>query len=453
MNLLTDTPIAALVTVAVAGISLAAMLSAGEVAVLGASKASVQDLIEDKPHLKKRLDFLTQNASESAALAGFARLIFEMLATACIAVSLAAVFDEWWLVVILSVVTSTLISLILVRVSPRTIGRHNPAKVLGVLCGLLYSVAKLFTWVAPMTRGARVPPIVDDAHELRMFVDRVEESDVIEDDERDMLRSVIELHDTKVREVMVPRTDMISIEAVVPLRKAQNLFVRSGFSRVPVVGESSDEVLGVLFFKDAARVLLNSQDPDSKTVADVMRPIQFYPETKMADELLREMQATHQHIAMVIDEYGGIAGMVTVEDILEEIVGELVDEHDFEGPGVTEIAPDTYRVPARLPLDELAELFNIELEDPDVDTVAGLLAKLIGRMPLVGSSAEIEGIRLTAHEFAGRRKQMSSVRVERVEPELQAEKPETNTPPTTEAGMIPSDPRGLAHAQHEEHQK
>lgn len=450
MNLLTETPIAALLAVAALGILLAALLSAAEVAVLGASRASVAKLADRKPQLADRLSFLTHNAAESAALAGFARLFFEMLATACITVSLATAFDEWWLVVTLSVVVSTIISLVLVRISPRTIGRHNPAQVLGGLSGLLYAVTKMFMWVVPMTRGARVPPIVDDAHELKMFVDRVEESDVIEDDERDMLRSVIELHETKVREVMVPRTDMISIEAAVPLHKAQNLFVRSGFSRVPVVGESSDEVLGVLFFKDAARVLLNSHDPDSKTVADVMRTIQFYPETKMADELLREMQATHQHIAMVIDEYGGIAGMVTVEDILEEIVGELVDEHDNETPGITKISENAYRVPARLPLDELGALFNRELDDPDVDTVAGLLSKLIGRVPLARSSAVTQGIRLSAHEFGGRRKQLSSVIAELIEDESPATSGEASSSNTQGAGDTPPDPRETARAQHEE---
>ncbi|WP_435300331.1 hemolysin family protein [Timonella sp. A28] len=411
MNLLNDAPIAVLIVIAVLGISFAAVLSAGEAAVLRVTRGAVIELAERHPHAASRVQFLAEQAAQTAASAAFVRVVAEMIATACITVSIASIFDEWWLVVIIATVVSALVSLVLVRVSPRTFGRHHPARVLGATSSLLWLVVKSTGWVSKMTSGARATQEADDETELRELVDRVDESDAIEDDERLMLRSVFELHDTTLREVMVPRTDMVTIEAVVPLRKAQNLFIRSGFSRVPVVGESSDEVLGVLFFKDAARVLLNSSDPDSKTAGDVMRSVQFYPESKAVDQLLREMQANAEHIAMAIDEYGGVAGLVTIEDILEEIVGDLTDEHDTASPTVEDLGDNTFSVPARLSLDDLGELFNKNIDDPDVDTVAGLLAKTLGKIPIAGSQVTVHGVRITADEFAGRRKQLSAVRV------------------------------------------
>ncbi|MFD2839167.1 hemolysin family protein [Populibacterium corticicola] len=447
MNLFSDAPVGALIVCAILGIALAALLSAGEVAVVGVSRAALAEASAKKPERSRRLALLAENRAQVAAISSFARMVAEMFATACITVTYAAFFDEWWLVVLLSVLSSVVVALLLVRISPRTLGRHNPAGVLSALSLLLLVVYRTLRWIGPLTRAARIPTEVETEHQLRQFVERVEDSSIIEQEERDMLRSVIELHDTRVSEVMVPRIDMITIEAATPLAKAQNLFVRSGFSRVPVVGESTDEVVGVLFFKDAARVLLNSSDPDSKTVADVMRPIRFYPETKPADDLLREMQATHQHIAMAVDEYGGVAGLITIEDILEEIVGEMVDEHDTEAPSIEDLGDGVYRVPARLSLDGLGELFDIELDDPDVDTVAGLLAKALGKVPLAGASAEVEHLRISADQFAGRRKQLISVLVEKQRTHISDEPGQSGELVTQPAGQYPSDQRGSGRAE------
>lgn len=414
MTFLNEAPEAALVFVALIGILLAAVLSAGEVAVISASRSSIAELVSSRPEKAKRIALLTENPTQVAAIAAFARVCAEMVATTCITVALTTVFTQWWVVVLVALAISALIALILVRFSPRTIGRYNPARVLGAVSGVLVVVYKALSWISPMTLAARVTPDREGENELREFVEHVEESGAIEDGEREMMRSIIELHDTKASEVMVPRTDMISIRGDVSLRKATSLFVRSGFSRVPVVGDSTDDIQGVLFFKDTARVLLNSVDPDSKIVADVMRPIRFYPEMKHADELLREMQASHQHIAMAVDEYGGVAGLVTIEDILEEIVGEMVDEHDVDAPGIESLGAGAFRVPARLSLDDLGSLFNLEIDDPDVDTVAGLLAKNLGKIPLAGASAEVSGLRISSDLFGGRRKQLSSVIVEKI---------------------------------------
>lgn len=409
MNSLADAPVGILVTVAVLGIVTAAVMSAGEAAVLKISKSAVQEASDARPNLAYRLQTLTKDTAVTATAASFVRVVAEMIATACITVSIATAFSSWWLVVVVAALVSALVALILVRISPRTLGRRYPGQVLSALSGPMAFFLATSGWISKLVHKSQKSRDLDEEDELRELVDLVDESEVIEDEERNMLRSVFELHETSLREIMVPRTDMFTLEANLPLYKAQELFVRSGFSRLPVVGDSADEVLGVLFFKDTARVLLNSSDPDSKLVTDVMRQVTFFPESKRVDEVLREMQTTAQHIAMAVDEYGGVAGLVTIEDVIEEIVGELVDEHDVAAPEVEHLGLGTYRVPARLSLDELGELFDREIDDEDVDTVAGLLAKVLGKVPISGSSADSHDLRITADSFAGRRKQLTAV--------------------------------------------
>nr|WP_275587066.1 hemolysin family protein [Arcanobacterium pluranimalium] len=208
---------------------------------------------------------------------------------------------------------------------------------------------------------------------------------------------------------MVPRTDMISIGEDESVDRAFSLFARSGFSRVPVIGDSVDDLRGVLYLKDAIRRVHHRVNPKEITVADVMRKPVFVPETKMVDALLHEMQANSVHIALVVDEYGGIAGLVTIEDLLEELVGEMVDEHDVAHPEVEALDDGTFRVPARLPIDDLGELFGLSIEDDDVDTAGGLLAKALGRVPITGSRTKVQGLELAADRFEGRRKRLATI--------------------------------------------
>jgi CBS domain containing-hemolysin-like protein len=231
-----------------------------------------------------------------------------------------------------------------------------------------------------------------------------------------MVRSVFELGDTIVREVMVPRTDMVFIEGDKTVEQALSLALRSGFSRIPVVGENEDDVVGIAYLKDI--VAWSHEHPaaeETEKVATVMRPASYVPESKPVDELLRQMQAQRIHVAIVIDEYGGTAGLVTIEDILEEIVGEITDEYDNERPPVEWLVEGSFaRVTARLPVAELEELFGVRIGVEDVETVAGLLAHTLGRVPIAGSSATVSGLRLTAESLAGRRNRIDRVLVERV---------------------------------------
>ncbi len=252
--------------------------------------------------------------------------------------------------------------------------------------------------------------------ELRGLVDYLERRTGIEPGEREMVRSVFELGDTIVREVMVPRTDMVFIEAVKTVEQALSLALRSGVSGIPVVGENEDDVVGIAYLKDIVK--WSHEHPGAETtekIATVIRPASYVPDSKPVDELMRQMQAQRNHVAIVIDEYGGTAGLVTIEDILEEIVGEITDEYDNERPPVEWLSSGAARVTARLSVTELEELFGIVLGVDDVETVAGLLAHRLGRVPIAGSTATVQGLRLTAEHVAGRRNKIGTVLVERDE--------------------------------------
>ena len=349
--------------------------------------------------------------------AGIPGLGVDMLAAVLITLAASGLVRAWWQVLALALLANIILLGVVVGFSPRTYGRRNPA-------GTLLALGGLLTWVdvlgAPqrrlLSRTRRTEAAPTDAEtreavneDLREMIDEIGETDTIEDEDREMMRSVVELGQTLVREVMVPRTDMVTIDAHKPASAAMRLFIRSGYSRVPVIGEDADDVRGILYLKDVLRRLAAHPEHEELAVAGFVREAEYVPEMKPADDLLREMQTGRFHMALAVDEYGGTAGLVTMEDLLEEVVGELTDEHDPELPEVVEVAPGTYRVPARLALDELGELFDLEIDDDDVDTAGGLLTKAIGRVPLPGAAGDTQGVHLQAEEAAGRRRQVSTI--------------------------------------------
>jgi CBS domain containing-hemolysin-like protein len=240
--------------------------------------------------------------------------------------------------------------------------------------------------------------------ELREVVDMAQRSGVVDSDERRMIQSVFELGDTSARAVMVPRTEMVWIEADKSAAQAMSLAVRSGHSRIPVIGENVDDILGVVYLKD----LVPYGDRSRKVpVREVMRPAVFVPDSKPLDALLDEMQRHRNHMALLVDEYGGIAGLVTIEDVLEEIVGEIADEYDTdEIAPVEQLGNGRFRVSTRLSIEDLGELFDMEIDEEDVDTVGGLLAHALGRVPLPGSKGVIHGLQLRGEGGADARGRM-----------------------------------------------
>jgi CBS domain containing-hemolysin-like protein len=228
--------------------------------------------------------------------------------------------------------------------------------------------------------------------------------------EQELIDSVEEFSETITREVMVPRIDIATIAADATLDSAMTIFLSSGYSRLPVTGKSTDDILGMLYLKDVAKVLHESpKQMLEKTTEQLARKAVFVPESKPLKDLLQDMQRSSTHVAVVIDEYGGVAGLVTMEDVIEELVGDIVDEYDREIPDVEQIEEGLYRVNARFPLFELGELFEIELEDQDVDSVGGLLTKELGRLPKVGDQVEVHGLELTADRVEGRGKRLLTV--------------------------------------------
>ncbi len=241
--------------------------------------------------------------------------------------------------------------------------------------------------------------------------------------EQELLESVDEFGETIAREVMVPRVDMAVIGYDVTLDAAVTEFLATGYSRLPVVGKNIDDITGVLYLKDVTRALVTNRDGAAvTTAASKARPAMFVPESKPVDELLRDMQKSATHIAIVVDEYGGVAGLVTMEDVIEEIVGEIADEYDRELPDVVEVSERVLLVSAKYSLFDLGERFGIDIEDDDVDSVGGLLNKQLGRLPTKGDSVVASGLRLTAERFEGRPKRLMRVLVEPSQDLVEAQK-------------------------------
>ena len=269
--------------------------------------------------------------------------------------------------------------------------------------------------------GVTLPTIFNDQEDLRKLVNQAGERSIIADSQREMIQSVLDLGDTLVRELMVPRTDIVWIEGNRTLRQGLSLALRSGFTRIPVIDENLDDVIGIAYVKDLAKRVHEHHDSEqSETVAEHLRSASFIPENKTAADLLKEMQRDQIHMAIVIDEYGGTAGLITIEDILEEIVGEIADEYDDETQEVEWLSDTQARVSARLNIDDFAQEFEVELDEDvtaDIDSVGGLLAKLLGRVPIPGSEITVEGWKLVAERPTGRRHRIATVLATKVEKE------------------------------------
>jgi len=406
---------------AVLFVLVAGVLACLEAALSRVSRVRVEELVRDGRPGALRLQSVLSDPPRSLNLLLLLRLACELSATAIVVSYVLRRTTGSWPIVA-AVAGMTVVSYVFVGVAPRTIGRQQAEGVALRGAGLALALTKVFGPVPRLLillgnaltpgRGFREGPFASEA-ELRDLVELAQERGVVERSERDMINSVFELGDTIVREVMVPRTDILTIERGKTVRQALNLALRSGFSRIPVVGENADDVLGVAYLKDLVRKE-RQDDGGAARVEEAMREPVFVPESKPVDELLREMQAALGHIAVVVDEYGGTAGLVTIEDVLEEIVGEIQDEYDREAPPpVEDLGGGTCRVTARLTVEDLEELYGVDLPHEDVETVGGLLAQALGRVPIPGATAELGGLVLVAESAKGRRNRIGTVLVRR----------------------------------------
>jgi CBS domain containing-hemolysin-like protein len=371
------------------------------------SMARVEELVRDERPGAVRLAKVMADRPRYINLIVLLRIACEVGAT----VLLAAYLDghlgvTWGLFAAASIMV--VVSFVAIGVGPRTLGRQHAYTIallgalpLQALSVLLTPISRLLVLIGNALtpgRGFRNGPFASEI-ELREVVDLAQQRGVVADDERRMIQSVFELGDTPAREVMVPRTEMVWIESDKSAGQATSLAVRSGHSRIPVIGENVDDVLGVVYLKDLVqRTYYSTNGGRSTRVSEVMRRPVFVPDSKPLDMLLREMQRDRVHMVLLVDEYGATAGLVTIEDVLEEIVGEIADEYDTDEVAPVEVLGDKrYRVSARLPIEDLGELYDIEFgEDLDVDTVGGLVALELGRVPLPGAEVTWDGLRLQA---------------------------------------------------------
>ncbi|EHB53812.1 CBS domain containing protein [Mycolicibacterium rhodesiae JS60] len=392
---------------AIALIALGGLFAAIDAAISTVSIARVEELVRDERPGALRLARIMAERPRFINLVVLLRIACEAAATVLL---VAFLWDDlgltWGLVAAAAIMTVA--SFVAMGVGPRTIGRQNAYTIalasavpLQAISVLLTPISRLLVLIGNALtpgRGFRNGPFASEI-ELREVVDLAQQRGVVADDERRMIQSVFELGDTAAREVMVPRTEMVWIESDKSANQATSLAVRSGHSRIPVIGENVDDVVGVVYLKDLVQRTYYSSDSGHGTkVADIMRPAVFVPDSKPLDELLREMQRDRNHMALLVDEYGAIAGLVSIEDVLEEIVGEIADEYDTdEVAPVEKLGDNKFRVSSRLPIEDVGELYDVEFEeDLDVDTVGGLLALELGRVPLPGAEVVSHGLRLRA---------------------------------------------------------
>jgi len=407
-------------TAAILLVAFGGLMAAVDAAIVSQSRADIAELA-DESRSKRSLRAIAADTGAHLNAINFVRIIAETTAAVLVTLVFATTIDQIWLALLLSALLMTAVSFVLVGASPRSVGRAHPRTLLPLTAVLVHFLRVLLGPVANalVALGNRVTPgrsrlaTFTSEDQLLSMVDEATELDVIEEDDRELIHSIFEFSETVVREVMIPRTDMVTIDADATVGAAMGLFLSKGFSRVPVVDGEVDDVIGILYLRDVARLVYERpRNLETLLVGELAKTAQFVPESKKADALLRQMQLESNHLAMVVDEYGGIAGLVTLEDLIEELVGDISDEYDRDVVEIEDLGSGRFRVSARLPVDELGELFDLELDDDEVDSVGGLLAKVLGRLPVAGSEARTSGLILTAERTEGRRKRISTVLVE-----------------------------------------
>jgi putative hemolysin len=311
---------------------------------------------------------------------------------------------------IVATILMTLLLFVFAEVTPKTFAIQRTDRValfvapavafLGRLLGPFAKALLRLANVLMPGKGLKEGPYITE-QELLASAAVASEEGVIEEDEKELIHSIFEFGDTIVREVMVPRPDVIAIEDTATLHDIQALVLEHGYSRIPVFHEDLDDVVGVVFAKDVLKAM--HQGDGERALTDICRPARFVPESKRVADLLREMQKEKFHQALVTDEYGSVTGIVSLEDLLEELVGEITDEYDTETPDVVEVGDGSYRVSGKTSIDDVNELLGAELPDEEWDTVAGLVLDLFGRIPLNGEETAFQGLRFMVEEVRGRR--------------------------------------------------
>jgi CBS domain containing-hemolysin-like protein len=421
MNRVTTTDVWTLVVV-VALTAIAAFLAAAETSLTRMSRARATYLEEEGRRGARQLLALVENPARFLNLVLLLVLVVQFFATALFT-SVMGRLVGGGLGVAIAATVMTVLTFIFAEVAPKTYAVQQTDRAALTVAPFVYVLTRL-PILGPLTRlligignvvtpgkGLKSGPFVSE-DEIKAMVDEAERDDVIEEEEREMIHSIFEFGDTILREVMVPRPDMVAVPVTMSLQEVLELILRTGYSRIPVHQGDIDDVVGLAYAKDVLRRLHDGQA--DKPLVDILRPAPFMPESMRAAECLREMRRRKSHMVIVIDEYGGTAGLVTIEDLLEEIVGEIADEYDLEEPNVEPLPDGDYRVNARLGIDEVNELLDVELPATEWDSIGGLLFNVVGGVPREGQEVEFQGLRLRAERVQGRR--IGRVRIHRLAP-------------------------------------
>ncbi len=413
--------------IALALVTVGGLTAAIDAAYSSLSRNDVASMGEGTPRART-FDRIAADIPGHLNALNFVRVLCETFAAILVSLAFISAGFNLGQTLIASAAAMAIITFVLVGSSPRSVGRAHPLLIVswtGWLVRLFRIVLGPIT-VALVGIGNAVTPgrartSINTERQLLSLVDEATEADAIEEEDRDLIRSIFDFGDTIVREVMVARTEMATLDATDTIDEALGKFLAEGYSRMPVIGESSDDIRGIAYLKDIIRHV--RRDPASATTTPVsanLRPALFIPEVKKADEALRELQERANHIALVVDEYGGIAGLVTMEDLIEEVIGDIADEYDDEEIEFTSIGDGSLRVSAAASIDDLAEHLDIAIDEDDVDTVGGLFAKSLGRLPATGDSVHAHGLLITAERVERRRKRLVSVIVRVEDPNVDA---------------------------------
>jgi putative hemolysin len=384
------------------------VISAAEFSVIYVSRARARSAGRGAPPGESVRRYMQERAGILSTLR-FGRNLAVILGTAAAVHLVVTEAGGGWRPVLLTALAA-LVVIGVVEGIPEVLGARNPDR-WGALLAPLTRALRLIFWLPSLlldlpglllARLMPPPPAADeDQEELLRLVEMEESNGGIEQEERQMIRGVIKLVDKTAREIMVPRIDIVAVEAGATMAEVQRVVVERGFSRIPLYEETIDNIVGIIYAKDILRQLAEGTRPAA--LKELARPPYFIPETKKVDELLTELRQNKIHIAIVVDEYGGTAGLVTTEDIIEEIVGEIEDEYDVEQTTIERLSDVEAILDARVGIDALNELFDLDLESEDYDTVGGIVFTELGKMPVPGDEVQVDGVRLHVLSVMGRR--------------------------------------------------
>ncbi len=388
-------------------LALAAFAAAAEMALASVNRLHLRQLQAEQQPRAKTADALLSEPARLLSTLLTLKLLCAVTAAGAATLLTQQLFGSQWVVWAL---VGTLVLLLVFRVLPRAWTLGHEDRVALWLAPLVQFFAFIFTPITVLLRrighsaipeGTADESIFLSEDGLRFLLNVSEEETTIEDEEKEMIASIFQLGDTMAREVMVPRIDVAAVAATMPMLDALDIILKAGHSRLPVYRDSIDNVIGVLYAKDLLRYLRDGRTDVSLT--KLLRPAYFIPESKKVDDLLQELQHRRVHMAVVVDEYGGTAGIVTIEDLLEEIVGEIQDEYDAEEPTTEEVSEYEYLFDARVQLDEVNKLLEVELPSEGGDTLGGFIYSQLGKVPAVGDTVSYGPVSIEVLSVAGRR--------------------------------------------------